>query len=256
MPPTAFGNLPPPAVPVVILGPLAFPLGIFAPCAFWFCPFWFFFVVLGPLGSFWVPLVLPGHLCPLCLVVLFALPFLAFFVAVGFFFGPLVLPWASLPLCAFWLCFRCPPWVFLLFWGPLGSPGGISAPCALWLWLFRPLGSLWSFCVAIGSFFGLLGSVLCFLLCRLALLFWALCPSGLWPHGRLFFCSCGMGARRWAFCAFALSFLFCLGPSLCLLLLVCRGAFACAGPLAGVPVGLKWGLCCLLGCLVPLLGFL
>ena len=52
-----------------------------------------------------------------------------------------------------------------------------------------------------------------------------------------------------------LFFLFCLGPSLCLPLVVCRGAFACAGPLAGVPVGLKWGLCCLLGCFVPLLGF-
>ena len=95
---------------------------------------------------------------------------------------------------------------FGLSLGPLGPPLGISAPCALWLWLFRPLGSLWSFCVAIGSFFGLLGSVLCFLLCRLALLFWALCPSGLWPFGRLFFCACDWGARLRAFCGFALSF--------------------------------------------------
>ena len=49
--------------------------------------------------------------------------------------------------------------------------------------------------------------------------------------------------------------LFCLGPFLCLPLLVCRGAFACAGPLAGVAVGLKWGPCCLLVGFAPLRGF-
>ena len=46
----------------------------------------------------------------------------------------------------------------------------------------------------------------------------------------------------------SLFFFFCLGPSLCLPLLVCGGAFACAGSLAGVAVCLEWGLYCLLVC--------
>ena len=184
MSPTAFGSLPLLAVPVVILGPLAFslgvfalcafwlfgsalPLGIFAPCAFWLfglCLFWFFFVVLGSLGSSWGPLAFLVRLCPLCLVVLLALPFLAFFVAVGPFRLSLGALWSSsgrlCPFVPFGCVCAAPCWSFLLCWGLLGSPWGLLA--LFWAFLrFVPFGSVCPallgpfgfFCVAVGSSF-------------------------------------------------------------------------------------------------------
>ena len=137
MPPTAFGNLPPPTVPVVILGPLAFPLGIFAPCAFWLfgsALFGSFFVVLGPLGCFWVPLALPGRFCPLCLVVLLALPFLAFFVALAFLglsLGPFGPPLGVfVPLCLL-AVFSLPSLGLFVVLGPFGLSRGHLCPLCL-----------------------------------------------------------------------------------------------------------------------------
>ena len=198
MPPTAFGSLPPLAVPVVILGPLAFPLGIFAPCAFWLfgsAPFgsflscwalWALFGALWPSLCVFVPcgFVCPalGVFAPLCLFVVFALLFLGpFLLGWGFFGSPwglLALFWASLCLVPFgFVClallvsvgFFCVA-VGSSFWAPL-------APCAL------------VSCVPFGFAF-----------------FWAFCPSCLWPFGCLFFCACDIGARLWAFFGFALSF--------------------------------------------------
>ena len=285
MPPTAFGSFPLLAVPVVILGPLALPLGIFAPCSFWLfgsalplgifapCAFWLFGSAF--FGSFllcWALWALLGALWPsLCVFAPCALwfclpcpswPFLSRLGLFGSPWGPLVLPWASLPLCAFWLCLRCSLLVFFVVLGPFGLSMGPFGPllgvfvfCAFWLCLPCPLGSFWFFCVAVGSLFWAPWRCALFS-CVPFGLFFGFLPFlivAVWPP---VFCARDMGAHLWAFCGFALSFSF-LPRSVPVPDLACLwGAFACAGPLAGVPVGLEGGLCCLLGYFVPLLGFI
>ena len=116
MPPTAFGSLPLPTVLVVILGPLAFPLGIFAPCAFWLFG-------SAPFGSFlscWALWALFGALWPsLCV-----------FVPCGF-------------VCPALLGFFCHGWAFLALPGALWSSLGRLCP-------FVPFGGV--FAAPFGSF--------------------------------------------------------------------------------------------------------
>ena len=199
MPPTAFGNLPPPAVPVVILGPLAFPLGIFAPCAFWlFGP-----ALFGSFLSCWALWALFGALWPsLCVFVPcgFVCPaLLGFFLSrLGLFgspWGPLVLPWASLPLCAFLLCLPCSFWVLFCWVGAfLALPGAcwpysgrLCALCLLALFALPSWFLLVFFVLPLGLLFGpLWPPVLWSLVGRLASRFFGLCA--LLVCGRLAAC--------------------------------------------------------------------